>query len=72
MVSLGGCAEATPCLHVLYVVLVCLVQLFGLCVVYTLVPPSVEASLALTEPCCASRSVPPKGRRVWTQSRKPL
>ena len=45
----------------LYVVLVCLVQLLCLCVVMSLVPPSVEASLALTEPCGAGRSVPPCG-----------
>jgi hypothetical protein len=32
------------------------------------IPPSVEAALALTEPRCAGRSMPPVGvgRRVWT------
>ena len=45
-----------------------LVRLLFVCVVMSLVPPSVEASLALTEPCCAGRSMPPVdvGRRVWT------
>ena len=45
-----------------------LVRLLWGWVVMSLVPPSVEASLALTEPCCAGRSMPPVwlGRRVWT------
>lgn len=40
-------------------VLVCLVQLLCCGWFMPWCPPSVEASLALTEPCCAGRSVPP-------------
>ena len=34
---------------------------WGLCWLCPWYPPSVEATLALTEPCCAGRSMPP----VW-------
>ena len=33
---------------------------WGLCWLCPWYPPSVEATLALTEPCCAGRSVPPR------------